>query len=178
MPDPRYGQCHRFSLLRPELRHRAHNRYVMCALSLTATCTRTGTTCSLRPFHPLSLPRSTFRRCHCMAQVACTNEGFVSAHPRVCINENNSAGSSVGFELFHRSTEERPEIRFSSCAACSQGACATTKFKRVPQSARRPVTTRSLGEMSSIASVVKFHGAAIHSWHPALPLPSAAPQYL
>ena len=32
--------------------------------------------------------------------------------------------------------------------------------------------------MSSIVSIVTFHDAAIHGWHPALPLPSAAPQYL
>ena len=62
------GNATGFLPLRPEMRHRAHNRYAMCALLLTATCTRTGTKCSLRPFHPLRLRRLTFRRCRCRAQ--------------------------------------------------------------------------------------------------------------
>ena len=51
------GDATGFSSLQLEMRHRAHSRYAMCALSLIAMCTHTGTTCSLRSFHPLSLRR-------------------------------------------------------------------------------------------------------------------------
>ena len=105
-------------------------RCAMCALLLTATCTRTGTTCSLRHCdHCIHFYCGDYLFAVVVAglRVTCTDEGFVSARPRV------SAGSPVDFELSHRSTEERPESRlFLVRRVCSQGACATTKFKRQP----------------------------------------------
>ena len=64
---------------------------------------------------------------------------------------------------------------FSSCVAFFTGACMRDHTVKEGSRVR---STPSDYQESSIVSTVKSSGAVIHNWQPALPLLSAAPQYL
>ena len=108
----------------------------------------------------------------------CTNEGLVSAHPRFPVDEDDSAGRPVGFELLHRCSKMHPELLFFFVCRVFTRSMRNHKVQEGSRVRSTPSDYQESREMSLIVSIVKFHDAVIHNWQPALLSLSAAPQYL
>ena len=98
------GDGHRFLSLRLERRQRAHDESTS---STRDVCPFADRHVYPHRYHVFAAIISSF----CIAAINLSPLSLQGAHPRVSVDEDNSVGRPVGFELPHRCPNMRPELQ-------------------------------------------------------------------